>query len=459
MFADRNPFEPDVDGPPLRLTFDSKSLSSLRGLERTDADFLISLSHTPQVDGLVAWQLRGFAEDVRACFTRPTRGLPDDLTVSLADDPHGFIGGVRMSGQWARMAEEYGLVGPKQDWLIHYGQVTTFHHSAGRHLFVTADVNLLQGRDNGPFKNIWRSHGVVSVRQALALVGALMRIHGRIYDAAKPGNLHYLTNYTVLFHLAAAALPNRLRLVKRFLETNEGLRQEAELQRFQQSLLDRTMDLLRARAYAQRENLRRQHNHATVDEILYHHRTAVAALAAAYDSLAQLSSRILHIPDSELPDRQMIGFGIREFRRLLSQHNGATLADRSSAAAPLFTVLKRFRDPVIHSAGLAGSTLLHVGTPYFSEARAEITREQREALDGLGKRSSRPERWGLRAWGERASLDPVAFVGALATEGVALLDTLLGALCDDLGIPAEPVELLTSEETLRRLRLLAGLAV
>jgi hypothetical protein len=57
MVPDRNPFEPDVDGPPLRLTFDSRSLASLTGLARSDADFLISLSHTPRVDGLVAWQL------------------------------------------------------------------------------------------------------------------------------------------------------------------------------------------------------------------------------------------------------------------------------------------------------------------------------------------------------------------------------------------------------------------
>jgi hypothetical protein len=228
-----------------------------------------------------------------------------------------------MSGQWSRMAKDYGLTGPKRDWLIHYGQVTSFHHNADRHLFVTADVELLRGRDEGPFKDIWRSHGVVSVRAALALVGALMQIYGRIYDAAEPRCVHYLTRYTVLFDLAAAALPNRLRLVKRFLETDDGVRQAAELARLQQSLLDRTMDLLRARAYAHRENLRRDHSHATVEEILYHHRAAVAALAAAYDSLADLSWRALQIPDSEISDRQMIGFGIRQFRRVLSDHNAS----------------------------------------------------------------------------------------------------------------------------------------
>jgi len=53
------------------------------------------------------------------------------------------------------------------------------------------------------------------VYQALLLVGALMRIYGSSYDHAEPSYRHELTNYTVFFHLAGAALPNRLRLAKR----------------------------------------------------------------------------------------------------------------------------------------------------------------------------------------------------------------------------------------------------
>jgi hypothetical protein len=441
----------------LQLTFDSRSLSSLVGEERDDVEFLMSLSHTDHVDGLVAWALPGFAEHLPAAETRPTPGYPDDLTVSLTDDPEGFIGGVPMSGQWARMATDYELRERQSEWLIHYGKVTSFHYHAGRHLFVTADRGLLRGREQGPFRQTWRRHGVFSVYQALALVGALMRIYGRTYYQVESNYRRSLTNYTVFFHLAGAAMPNRLRLVRRWLQV-EGKAQSTvnEMQRLQQSLYNRAMDLLRAREYTQRENLRLEHNTATVDEILYHLRAGVASLAAACDSLALLSSVALELPNSELPDRQIISFGLQDFRRVLKNNNGKRLAETASSAGPVLTVLKRFRDPIVHEAGPAGSPLFHVGTPSFSETRAEINPEQREALEGLGKASGRPERWGLRLSGDHASLDPVAFVHQLATEGTALLDDLLGALCDDLEVSNEPVDLPTPAATLRYLRLLTG---
>ena len=443
----------------MELTFDSRSLSSSAGHERDDAEFLMSLSQTSHVDGLVAWAHPGFAETLPAVETRPTPGRPEDLTVSLTDDPKGFTGGVPMSGQWARMATDYGMTERQSEWLIHYGQVTSFHYHAGRHLFVTADRQLLRGRDAGPFKQTWRRHGVFSVYQALALVGALMRIYGRTYDHVEPNYQHYLTNYTVWFYLAGAAMPNRLRLVRHSLQVKGKEPWTGnEIQRLQQSLFDRAMDLLRARDYTQRENLRLEHNNATVDEILYHLRAAVACLAAGCDSLALLSSVALELPHSELPDRQMIGFGLQDFRRVLRSNNGQRLAEAASSASPLLTVLKRFRDPLIHEAGLAGSPLFHVGTPSFSETRAEVDLKQRQALEGLGKTSGRPERWGLRVSGDHASLDPVAFVHQLATEGTSLLDDLLGALCDDLGASDAPVDMPTSAATIRRLRLLTGLA-
>jgi hypothetical protein len=252
----RNPFEPELEGAPLELTFDSRSLSTLAGQERDDVEFLMSLSQTSHVDGLVAWAFPGFAENLPAVETRPTPGRPDDLTVSLTDDPKGFIGGVPMSGQWARMAADYEMTERQSEWLIHYGQVTSFHYHARRHLFVTADRQLLRGREEGPFKQTWRRHGVFSVYQAIALVGALMRIYGRTYDHVEPNYQHYLTNYTVCSHLAGAAMPNRLRLIRHWLQV-EGKEpsRENEMQRLQQSLHDRAMDLLRARDYTQRENL------------------------------------------------------------------------------------------------------------------------------------------------------------------------------------------------------------
>jgi hypothetical protein len=165
----------------------------------------------------------------------------------------------------------------------------------------------------------------------------------------------------------------------------------------------------------------------------------------------------LDLPESVVADRQRVGFGQSEFRRALRESGGPALAGAASSAGPVLRLLKLFRDPILHETGPSGSPLLHVGTPSFSETRADITAEQREALEGLGKNSGRPERWGLRVWGSHASIDPVAFVNQLAVQGMALLDVLLGALCDDLGVSSDRVELPTPEPTLRRVRLLAGL--
>jgi hypothetical protein len=148
---------------------------------------------------------------------------------------------------------------------------------------------------------------------------------------------------------------------------------------------------------------------------------------------------------------------VSDYRGVLSDNQGQRLAQVASSAGPVLKVLKLFRDPIVHEPGPAGSTLFHVGTPSFSETRADITAEQREALEGLGKNSGRPERWGLRVWGTHASIDPVAFVNQLALEGMALLDDLLGALGHDLGVSRDPIELPAPEPTMRRLRLLAGI--
>jgi hypothetical protein len=76
MAADqRNPFDPDLDGAALRLTFDSRSLRSLSGDRRSEAEFLLSLAHTEKIDGLVVWAEEGFAPDLPAAEMLPGRGI------------------------------------------------------------------------------------------------------------------------------------------------------------------------------------------------------------------------------------------------------------------------------------------------------------------------------------------------------------------------------------------------
>jgi hypothetical protein len=452
----RNPFAPDLEGAPLQLTFDSRSLAELTGKERDDADFLISLSNTDHVDGLVAWSREGFAEGVPAAVMRPGRGQCDSITVSLQGQPEGFIGGIPYADQWKKLAEQDGLNERDTEWFVHYGRATAFHSHADRHLFVTADRKLLRERNEG--KQLWRRHRVFSVRESLALVGVLMRIYGTSYYDVRPGYQRGFSNYTAFFELAGTEMPNRLRFVRGWLTSQDqddpAIREQ---QRLQQSLHDRAIDLLRARHYVQVENVRSEQNNATVDEILYHLRAAISALVAGGDSLALLSALALRFSEEELEDRRIVGFGLREFRGQLKDHDGTNLCKMASESAPLLRLLKEFRDPIIHEAGLAGTTLTHLGALRYSEARAGITPSQRQALEGLGKKSDRPKRWGLRQLAKEDAIDPVAFVDRLAVEGLALLDDLFSALADDLGAAPELPDPTPPELDRRRLRLLNAL--
>ena len=162
-------------------------------------------------------------------------------------------------------------------------------------------------------------------------------------------------------------------------------------------------------------------------------------------------------PEHELQDRRTIGFGQGEFRRNVKAHGGAQLSEIATRAAPVLNVLKAFRDPLIHGAGLAGTTWTHIGALQASEARAAITPGQRQALEGLGKKTGRPERWGLRWFARDAQIDPVAFVDRLAVDGLALLDEFFSALGDDLGIAADLPDPTLSGVNLRQLRLLHAL--
>ena len=211
----RNPFVPDLEGAPLQLTFDSRSLSKLTGQERGDADFLISLSGTEHVDGLVAWAQEGFAPDVPAAEMRPGRGNLDSITVGLRGEPEGFIGGIPYADQWVEMAERDGLSESEKEWFVYCGRVTAFHSRAGRHLFVTADRKLLRERSEG--KSLWRRHRVFSVRESLALVGVLTRIYDRTYYEVRPGARRSISNYTAFFQLAGTEMPSRLRFVRGWL--------------------------------------------------------------------------------------------------------------------------------------------------------------------------------------------------------------------------------------------------
>jgi hypothetical protein len=453
--GERNPFDPDLDGTPLLLTLDSRSLSRLEGRDAEEAAFLVSLCDTREIEGLVTWAEAGFAPNVPAAVMRPGRCHEDSVTVSLQGETSGFIGGIPLFGQWERLANEYELTGDKRTRLLHYGPILAFHRSSKRHLFVCADRGLLGERGKSPFKNIWK--GIFSVRESLAMIGAALRPYGRIYEEADGGYSLGINNYTARTNLAVAALPNRRRIHQWLAKQDPRDARVQEMQSLEQSLHLRATELLRARDGVEREDFRLFQSRATADENLYHLRAAIAALAAACDSVASLSAIALEVPKSEIPNPLRVGFSQKDFRTALRRNGGSETSLSASRAAPMFALIKSFRDPIVHQAGPSGSTMHHMGASSFAESQiTELSEEQVSAIKAAGGRSA-AEQWGLRIDGWKPSLAPLRFVRVLALRGMALVDDLLAGLANDLNLPELSGPYPVKSRKLQRIRLLTGM--
>ena len=222
------------------------------------------------------------------------------------------------------------------------------------------------------------------------------------------------------------------------------------------SLHQRATELLRAREGVEREQNRLVHNNATADEALYHLRAAVAALAAACDSLASLVAVALEL-DLNGEDPLRCGISEDRFRSALKKAGRESTKWTVAEASPFLGLLKVFRDPIVHQAGLAGRTVHHIGAPAFTESEiTQLSIEQVEAISRMPGGRRRSPRWGLRTSAPTPSLAPLPFVTSLALEGMALIDRLMGALAIDLGLPPGADRPVIEERKLARLRLLSG---
>lgn len=451
---ERNPFDPDPEGPSLRLTFDSYSLSRLSGRQAEEAEFLYSLCDAEEIDGLVTWATPGFAPNLPAAVMGEERGHLDSVKVTMLGEVGGFIGGIPYIDQWRELAERLQLTGTDRERIIETGPRLAFHQSSKRHLFVCGDGTLLAQRGKSPYTNLWK--GVFSVRETLELVGAALRARGKVYEEVRGGYSSAITNYGVRFHLAVAAVPNRRRMAKwvRGFDPREPRRQEMDS--LLGALHQRATELFRAREGVEREQNRFVHDNATADEALYHLRAAVAALAAACDSLASLAALALEL-DLSGEDPLRLGISQDRFRSALKKARCESTKRAVSEASPLLALLKAFRDPIIHQSGPSGHTVHHIGAPSFTESQiTELSVEQVESISRLPGGRRRAQQWGLRSGPPAPSLAPLPFVTSLALQGMKLIDRLLGAIAADLGLPPENLGPIIEEWKFARLRLLSG---
>lgn len=457
LIDERNPFDPDFVGPPLRLTFENHSLTRLRGRDAEEAEFLYSLCDAEEIDGLVTWAEEGFAPNVPAAVMRPGRGHEDSVAVSMLGEADGhYIGVIPLFSQWEKLGEQLQLGKADRARLIHTGPAHAFHQSSKRHVYVCGDRGLLAQRGKPPFTNLWR--GVFSVRETLVLVGAALRARGKVYEEVRGGYSSVITNYGVRFNLALAAIPNRHRLAVWLGEQDRTEERVKPMGLLLDSLQLRARELLRAREGVEREEHRLQHNNATVEEALYHLRAAVAALAAGLDALATLAALALELPAEAVEDPQRVSFSKRCFRRALRAGGGKAIGGAASEAAPMFALVKAFRDPVVHQAGPSGTTIHYVDSSSFTASKiSSLSEEQVAAIGALGGGAREAACWGLDRKPPGPLLSPLPFVTNFATKGIALLDTLLGALAADLKVgPVAEVNLVDPSK-LKRLRLLSGM--
>lgn len=427
-----NPFQPRLEGVPLLLTLDARSLSTLTGEDRERAEFLCELGLTPAVDALWSWGAEPLVTGLPQAELRPLDEGRDDRAVGLVGQPHGFIGGVAGWSTHERIADSYELVGPAREWFTYYSTATKFHTNAKRHFFVTADSRLLSERRAGPRQGYWQRARVAPVAGALRLAGQVMLAQERIYDKGAPYTSE-ASAHTLYFYLAPELAPSRIRL-HRWLE-GQTLQAGSELEALEQSMHDRVVDLLKARDHIALQSARQQ-NPATVDEILYHLRAAIGSAAALFDSIAVFAQFANQIGHDELGGVERVSLRNRKFRQLLTAHSAVRLAAAAGELAPLLNFVWTLRTPIVHREGLSGMTYRKLDGPGASESRVGLTQEQSDSLDALrGQRRESAEQWGQSEFARTVRVEPHTFSNRFCLAAVEAAERLNHALADDLGAP------------------------
>jgi hypothetical protein len=453
-----NPFEPRLEGASLRLTLDGRSLSTLSSEDARERDLIVMLAGTPVVDALVLdWPSVGGTTMLRGRLADPDRQR-DMRVIEQAGVPGGFFGGVQPWSSREQRADQLGLVGSDREWFLYYEAVTWDHRNSDRHFFVTADQRLLRELTAPGTEAQWTNRRIVTIRKTLELIGLIMRSRDVIYLDADGNYTRSTPAYTSYFELSWALAPARVRLHRWVESQPDDELPVAELADLEQSIFARVMDLLRARDQIALQCLRTRQDNATLDEILYHLRAALLTTSALADSVAVFAQLALRIDAGDVDGLANVSLAERKFRQALRGRGGNNLADRASAAGPMWKAVKAIRNPIAHRSGVAGVTLQRLPGP--TESRITLASDQAIALEAAARQhGEQPTLWGLDgvdAAGRR--LDPLRFVNRFVPVMITLLDDLVDGLANDLNAP-----LLDSVSEQRvaeicKLAVLAGLA-
>jgi len=455
---EENPFEPTLDGVPLVVTLDGRSLSSISGRDLDEALFLLSLCHhSPFLDAVVLGS-SGVAHNLPEWYVAE----PDpqqDYRLICQRDTDLALGGVQPWSSRERRVDDAGLSGLKREWSLYYEAATWFHQNSDRHLFITADKEVVEKFGAAATGS---SRQVFSVRGALLLIGLLMRTRDCIYIGR---GSEKTSNFNFYFLLSHSLAPARIRL-HQWHGARGPADERGDLLDLEQSMAVRVVDLMKAVDGVAFQWLRHQDN-ATLDEMLYHLRAAVPTATALFDSIALFAAGALGVEATEVRSRARISLRDATFRRALQAKGGHLVAEASSECGPLWKMLGELRNPVIHGSGISGMTYQALGTGLGRESRLTLRRNQAEAVLATTRwAGDKPEHWGLEPpeqWSSIRALDPLLEPYAFSRRFVSLVirtaDRLVSLLADDLGAPTTDDEN-TGRETdlVWRLGLLGGVA-
>ena len=418
-----NPFAPENFRVPLLLVLHTASLQAQAGAIREEVELLASLGHSPYADIWLTAGEQTFGDEFAQA--QPGVGVSEDSLHRLPVSVDYDAGRSRFRahvGDWSRWRRRVDDKYPPEDRErtrdAYAGALLTV--VANRHAFVTCDRLLLAERGEHP----WADVNILDVREAIALVGLLMRQRGRCdlhYDQEGPfersaGSRLY-TELTATLSEHARGILDAVDAAGQLNDATVDLMFSAE---------DRINDLLVSRDGIRVASLL-PHGGAMLTSALYHLRAAVQSAAALLDSLAVLACERMQIPSDPLT----VTFRRPTFRQALADAGATSLAAviGSQRYLALAFFINELRGPIGHGRGVRGVTDLSAREV---TSHLRISGSQTEKLrQAYGQRRERAAVWGIHP-DEPSLLDIDIFADKFTQAVIEAFDETVIALTADL---------------------------
>ena len=419
-----NPFAPDNFEVPLLLVLHTESLRAQMGAARQQFEMLVSLGQSPYADvWLTAGEHtfgRGLAQAEAGAGTseESLHGLP--TPVDYDEAVSRFHAQAGAWSRWQQRADQRYSCSERESALDAYAGAL-LSVVANRHGFVTCNRQLLAERTEAA----WVEANILDVREAIALVGLLMRQRGRCglyidwddsFEPAPASHLH-------------AQLASTLIDAQRgeFLDAVDAAGQRSDTTTdVMLSAEDRVSDLLVSRDEVHVASLL-PHGGQMLASALYHFRAAVQTASALLDSLAVVACEQTNLQADPLT----ITFRRPDFRQALHDAGATSLAAvvKSQRFLSLGFCIAELRGPIGHGRGVRGVTDISART---TTSYLRINDAQAEKLkQAYGQRRESADDWGVHA-DDASLLEIDVFADKLARTVIEAFDETVTALIEDL---------------------------